>query len=133
MDKLQEAYLSDPETQQMLVELSLSSPNDKGFSLQDGIIRLHGKVWVGSNSLAQNHIMQALHASGLGGHSGIQATYHRIKALFTWPKMKDSITKFVQSCEICQKAKVEHVKYPGFFAAIASTRSGMESGQLRFH
>ena len=44
MDRLQEAYLSDPETQQMLVELSLSSPNDKGFSLQDGIIRLHGKV-----------------------------------------------------------------------------------------
>ena len=27
--------------------------------------------------------------------------------------MKDSIRKFVQSCTVCQQAKVEHVKSPG--------------------
>jgi hypothetical protein len=68
---------------------------------------------VGNNLLAQNHILQALHSSGIGGHSGIQATYHRVKALFAWPKMKASIVAYVQACQICQQAKAEHVKSPG--------------------
>lgn len=57
--------------------------------------------------------MQALHASGIGGHSGIHATYHRVKSLFAWPKLKQSVIQFIQSCQICQQAKGEHVKLPG--------------------
>lgn len=75
IEKLQEGYLDDAVAQQLLIELTILSPNDKGYYLQDGIIRLHGKVWVGTNKLAQQHIMQALRASGLGGHSRMQATY----------------------------------------------------------
>jgi hypothetical protein len=47
-------------------------------------------------------LLQALHASGLGGHSSIQATYHRVKALFSWPKLKQVVTEYVQSCTVCQ-------------------------------
>ena len=75
MSHLQEGYADDPEAQQLLVELSISPTNDKGFSLYNGIIKYKGRVWVGHNSLAQSHILHALHASGIGGHSGIQATY----------------------------------------------------------
>lgn len=96
-----------------MTELSLISPNDKDFALVDGIIRHKGRVWVGNNSLAQQHILQDLHASGIGGHSGIQATYHRIKVLFSQPKLKQTVTAFVQSLSICQQAKVEHYKLPG--------------------
>ena len=63
--------------------------------------------------MAQQHILQALHASGIGGHSGIQATYHRVKSLFAWPKLKETVTQFVQACTVCQQAKVEHVRLPG--------------------
>ena len=70
-------------------------------------------MWIGNNLLAQNHILQALHSSAIGGHSGIHATYHRIKSLFAWPHLKETVTAFVQSCDICQKAKSEHVKLPG--------------------
>ena len=67
---------------------------------------------MGNNTIAQQHIMQALHAGAVGGHSGVQATYQRIKALFAWPKLKQTITQFVQGCQICQQAKHEHVKLP---------------------
>lgn len=56
--------------------------------LQNGVIRHKGKVWLGTNSLAQQHVMQAVHNSGTGGHSGVQATYYRIRQLFSWPGMK---------------------------------------------
>jgi len=68
--------------------------------------------------LAQQHVIQALHSSGVGGHSGVQATYHRIKALFSWPKMKETIRTYVQECSICQQAKAEHVKTPGLLVPL---------------
>lgn len=77
--------MEDQDARTKLAELSLSSSNDKGFSLHDGIIRFKDRIWVGNNALAQRHIIQALHSSGLGGHSGVTATYHRVKSLFAWP------------------------------------------------
>jgi len=47
---------------------------------------------VGNNTIAQQHILPALHAGAVGGHSRVQATYERIKALFAWPKLKQTIT-----------------------------------------
>lgn len=49
-----------------------------------------------------------MHDSGLGGHSGISATYN-----ITWPKMKENITDYVSKCEVCQQAKLENSKLPG--------------------
>jgi len=113
MEKLQEGYQEAPEAKQLLTELAITNTNAKGFSLDAGIIRFKGRVWVGNNLLAQAHILQALHNSGLGGHSGIHATYHRVKSLFAWPNLKSSVTSYVQSCSVCQQAKSEHVKTPG--------------------
>jgi hypothetical protein len=63
---------------------------------------------------AQQHILQSLHASGIGGHSGVLATYQRAKRMFAWPNMKQTVTTFVSTCTTCQQAKSEHVKLPGF-------------------
>ncbi|WVZ58303.1 LOW QUALITY PROTEIN: hypothetical protein U9M48_008586, partial [Paspalum notatum var. saurae] len=113
MDKIQLGYKDDPFTQQLITALSVAADSHPHFTLQDGIVRFKGRVWVGDNKIAQQHILQALHSSGLGGHSGFHATYYRVKKLFAWPKMKDDIKKFVTTCEVCQQAKVEHVKLPG--------------------
>jgi hypothetical protein len=113
MQKVMEGYADDPEAQQLLAELAVHPDNARGYSLQEGLIRYKGRVWLGSNTLAQNHVIQALHSSAVGGHSGALATYQRIKALFAWPQMRTAITQFVQSCTVCQQAKSEHVKKPG--------------------
>lgn len=113
LDNLQNGYKDDPTCQQLLTELSINPSNDKGYSLLNGILRYKGRIWVGVNPIAQNHILQALHSSGVGGHSGQLATYKRIKQLFAWPNLKKDVSLFVQSCEICQQAKAEHVRLPG--------------------
>ncbi|WVZ70538.1 hypothetical protein U9M48_019198 [Paspalum notatum var. saurae] len=112
-DRVIEGYEDDPMAQKLLTELSVSSDNKHGYSLHNGVIRFKGRVWLGNNSLAHQHVMQALHSSGIGGHSGFHVTYNRIKRLFAWPKMKEAIKEFVQCCSVCQKAKGEHVKAPG--------------------
>lgn len=107
------SYVVDPMAQQLLMELAVVSPNDKGFSLSNGIIKKEGRIWIGANSALQTKLITAFHASPIGGHSGNQATYQRLKKLFLWTGMKAAVDEFVQQCAICQAAKHEHCKYPG--------------------
>jgi hypothetical protein len=113
LEIIAEGYAKDPHTSQLLTELALQSPNDQGFSLHNGIIHFQGKIWLGNHKEAHQAILAALHNSAIGGHSGIAATYQKIKNLFAWTGMKQDVQTFVQQCSICQQAKGEHVKSPG--------------------
>ena len=91
-------YQSDPSALELLTRLATQSSLVLPFSLQHGIIRHNGHVWLGSNKSVQQLVLQAFHSEPVGGHSGAPATYQRIKRLFFWPGMKKDIWNFVQSC-----------------------------------
>ena len=113
LEIITEGYNKDPHTQQLLTELSITGYNDQGFTLADGLIRFKGKIWLGSHVVAHQAVLLALHSSGLGGHSGMTATYQKVKALFAWPHMKQDIRNYVAACSVCKQAKVEHTRTPG--------------------
>jgi hypothetical protein len=113
VEKIKLGYQDDPQAMQYLADPGTDAPRFKGFSVSDGLIRQHGRLWLGTNKLAQQHVIQAVHSSGVGGHSGVLPTYHRIKHLFIWPRMKEDIQEYIKHCTICQQAKVDHVKIPG--------------------
>jgi hypothetical protein len=50
-------------------------------------------------------LIAAFHDSAVGGHSGSQVTYHKLKPLFVWRGMKVDVDNFVKQCVVCQKAK----------------------------
>lgn len=60
----------------------------------------------------KQNILESLHSSAIGGHSGVQATYHLIRKLFAWTGLKQDVKRFVDQCSICKQAKAEHVRYP---------------------
>jgi hypothetical protein len=68
---------------------------------------------LGKQEQAHDAVLQALHNSGLGGHSGIAATYNKVKSLFSWPGIKQDVTTFVNNCQVCQQSKSEHSRLPG--------------------
>lgn len=70
-------------------------------------------MWIGKNTELQLKILSNLHTAAIGGHSGVNVTYQRVRQLFAWPGLRSSVAKFVQACDICQRAKSEHVRYPG--------------------
>lgn len=76
------SYVVDPKAQELLIELAVMGTNAQGFSLRDGLIRQHTKVWVGANVAHQTKLIHAFHSTPIGGHSGRQATYQRLKKLF---------------------------------------------------
>ncbi|CAD6341124.1 unnamed protein product [Miscanthus lutarioriparius] len=94
-----EGYQQDDQTKQLLTELSITGSNDKGFTLSDGLIKYENRIWLGNHKEAQQAVLLALHSSGLGGHSGITATYQKVKSLFAWSNMKQFITDYINACE----------------------------------
>jgi hypothetical protein len=80
-EKVVAGYQDNEEDKKLLAALSLPSEHPKGFALVEGLIRYKSRIRLGHNRLAQQHVLQALHVSDIGGHSGIQSTYQRVKIL----------------------------------------------------
>ena len=113
LETIIEGYTKDDATKQLLTELSITGSNDKGFPLTDGLIKYKNRIWLGNHTEAHHAVLLALHSSGLGGHSGITATYNKVKAIFAWPHMKKSVQEYIAACEVCAQAKPEHCRLPG--------------------
>jgi transposase InsO family protein/ribosomal protein L21E len=108
------SYLQDPQVKSVL-EQCLVTPTTPPphYSVKAGVLRYKGRIVVGNNTPLRNQLMQALHSSAVGGHSGMRASYHRIKKLFYWPGLKRDVEQWVAQCVVCQRSKHEHCHYPG--------------------
>lgn len=126
------SYVVDPFTQSLLEELAITSPNSKGFLLSHGLIKKADKIWIGANSALQIKLIAAFHSSVIGGHSGVQATYQRVRKLFAWQGLKKSVEEFVQQCTIYQQAKHEHCSYPGLLQPLQIPSGAWQDISLDF-
>ena len=64
-------------------------------SYQDGVVRHKERIVIGTSGEIRRKIITAMHDSQLGGHSGIQASYHRAKYLFYWPGIYKEIKAII--------------------------------------
>lgn len=99
------SYATDPQAQQMLSRLAITSPDANGYSLDNGLITYKGNIWIGQNSALQTKLIAAFHSSPLGGHSGISGTYYKIEKHFSWKGLKQDVESYIKQCAICQQAK----------------------------
>ena len=51
----------------------------------------------------RNKLLSLAHDNHLAGHFGMHKTMKRIGQHFFWPRMKNDIRRYVQTCEVCQK------------------------------
>ena len=66
-----------------------------------------GKVYLRSCDALKVAILQQVHDSPLGGHSGFLKTLHRVQKDFYWPGLRFDVKKHVRECDICQRLKYE--------------------------
>ena len=50
-------------------------------------------------------VLQFAHDTATAGHLGVKKTRARVRARFWWPKCRQEIRRYVQSCSSCQKNK----------------------------
>jgi transposase InsO family protein len=59
-------------------------------------------------------VLKACHSHPLSAHFGFFKTLHKIQEKFTWLGMREDISRFVRSCQTCQRTKPSNRKPTGF-------------------
>lgn len=113
LKQIQEAYESDVLIKAVIEGLKEKPLSKKNFTWSQEILRRKSKIVVPSNEAIRTSILQWLHCSGLGGHSGRDVTHQRVKSLFYWKGMSKDIQKFIRECQVCQQCKYDTAAYPG--------------------
>lgn len=52
-----------------------------------------------------NNVLNKFHNSPTGGHLGINRLYRKVKSMYTWQNMKETISNYVKSCVECKLNK----------------------------
>jgi RNase H-like domain found in reverse transcriptase/Reverse transcriptase (RNA-dependent DNA polymerase)/Integrase zinc binding domain len=107
------SYTNDPWIQTLHSKLVSQAQEEHHLSVHQGLIRFKGKICVGTAANWRQLMLQEVHDSAIGGHSGTSVTLHRLKQHFYWPNMKQDVIQYVRSCTNCQMNKPEHVSTPG--------------------
>jgi hypothetical protein len=100
-DDLRQKISSDP----ALVELSATVQDGaKGeqWKMVNGLITVHGKVYVSPTSPAAQLVLTSAHGIG---HEGTEKTLHRVRADFFIPGARTAVQDFVRACSTCQRHK----------------------------
>ncbi len=113
IEEIAGSYEGDSKAQQLLMDTLLPQTATGDYSQQHGILRYKRRLYVGSNGDLRNTLVDQLHSTAIGGHSGIDNTYRRIKQHFYWPGLKGEVERRVKACEVCIKNKVDGTPYAG--------------------
>lgn len=132
--ELQQSYEGDP----WVAELRSKREAEKGsdnpkYTIHQGLVRrVAGRICVGNQGSWREKLFKEVHDSSMGGHSGVLATYKRLKSMFFWPGLKESVHQYVSSCEICQMNKGEHIHTPGLLQPLPIPEGAWSSISLDF-
>lgn len=77
-----------------------------------GVMENGWKLFVPENS--RNKILNEMHDRPTGAHLGVNKTLKKIQELYYWPKMCESVRRYVKTCEQCQTGKhpTQRVRVP---------------------
>src|SRR5437588_9893780 len=79
---------------------------------QDKKLWYQGKVWVPENEEIRTAIIYRHHDQPSAGDGGTAKTTELISRRYYWPKMRETIKRYVKNCETCQQTKVvRHAPY----------------------
>ena len=77
-----------------LMYRQFTSPPEKGSVVHKQLVLPH--------SLRES-VLEVAHDSILGGHLATKKTYDRVTSNFFWPGAHDDVSRYCQSCDICQR------------------------------
>lgn len=113
LKEIQAAYENDIVLKGVIEELTRKADAKKHYSWMQNILRRKSKIVVPNDVQIKNPILQWLHSSGAGGHSGKEVTHKRVKSIFYWKGMVKDIQAFIRSCSVCQQCKSDTAAPPG--------------------
>lgn len=113
LKQIQDCYADDGTISEIIEKLKKDSKAKKHFSWSQDVLRRKNKIVVPANVPLRNSILDWLHCSSQGGHSGRDVTVQRVKSLFYWKGLAKDIQSYLRSCGVCQQCKYDNAASPG--------------------
>ena len=114
--KLHELQLKDELCQKKVRQVNTNTNTSRSYYIdRDGVL---SKILEDSEEVFQttvlpriliDPVLQLAHNSA--GHNGFQWVYLSIRQLYYWNNMKKDILRHCKQCAVCEKFKVEHIKF----------------------
>lgn len=90
----------------------------KGYTITDSQLYKHDKrdparlLLVLPKSMVE-YVLQETHDKPTGGHFGIFRTVDSIRRRFYWPTLDEDVSKYVRTCDLCQRKKANNQRKEG--------------------
>jgi hypothetical protein len=104
---------------------------EKQMEKRGGIIYKDGLIYVPKGE-ARLAILNARHDALAAGHYGNQKTYELISRDFWWPGMRAYIKHYIETCDICNRAKAKRHKPTGLLHPLPISKGPWSSVTLDF-
>lgn len=103
LEQLQRCQAKD----MLVAKPKLDSPVNlpKRWSVDNGLLRYRGKVYVPDQQALRLEIIRASHDDPLAGHFGRDKTIDLVRRHFHWGSLNADVEEYVRTCEVCQKTK----------------------------
>ena len=111
--EIQEGYNQDRAVAEIIEKLKKDPKAKKHYSWVHNILRRKSKIMVPAINELRQRILEWLHSSGVGGHSGRDVTMQRVKGIFYWKGLSKDVHAYIRSCGVCQTCKYDHTASPG--------------------
>uniref|UniRef100_A0A1J3IVR9 Transposon Ty3-I Gag-Pol polyprotein n=2 Tax=Noccaea caerulescens TaxID=107243 RepID=A0A1J3IVR9_NOCCA len=131
-DSIRLLWQRDPHLHNVISDLQVAGSSHPTFTFVNEELRRRGKLVIGNDPEVKLQIFKWLHDSAIGGHSGRDATLHRVKSLFYWPKMSLEVQNYVRNCSVCQRNKYDLSAKPGLLQPLPVPKGVWESISMDF-
>lgn len=85
----------------------------------DSVLRgRENRIWVPNYEPLRTAIMQKIHDSHLNGHPGKDTMVAIILRRWFWPKLRDSVRRFIRNCDVCGRTSVWREAKAGFLRSL---------------
>jgi hypothetical protein len=89
------------------------------FTERDGKLFTKDRLFVPGNNVLRLQLLRSCHDNAAAGHPGRAKTYELISRNYYWPRMNQTVRRYVCNCHTCTWSKVSQMKYQGLLQPLS--------------
>ena len=113
VNQLHQFYVSHPVGISLLTKFYQDDSGRSQFAVKQGLLYYKDRLFIPQETGLRSAILQELHSTPVGGHSGNKGTLTRIASSFAWPNLSLDVKDFISKCVVCQQNKYSTQKQNG--------------------
>ncbi|GJS05538.1 retrotransposon-related protein [Tanacetum coccineum] len=114
LKRIQDSWTQDQSLHSLIQKFQVNPNTPSKFTWQANQLTRKGKLVVGDVPELKDYLFTYVHATSIGGHSGVTVTLQNLKAMVYWKGMRKWVKNKVRSCDVCQRNKPDLSAYPGY-------------------